>query len=95
LRTNVVDLEDILQVEKAAFTVIFFTVVICWFVKKPLSNLCSVKEKESLKNLLKMDITMEKLFIDILEVNKQRRELLCVCYLWDQWLGGITTSGRK
>jgi hypothetical protein len=29
LRTNVVDLEDILQVEKAAFTVIFFTVVIC------------------------------------------------------------------
>lgn len=70
LRRNIVELEDILQVEKADFT-------------------------ESLKNLLKKEIRKGQLFIDILEVNKLRRQLLFLCYLWDQRLSFIATSGGK
>ncbi|KQJ98517.1 1-phosphatidylinositol-3-phosphate 5-kinase FAB1A [Brachypodium distachyon] len=70
LRRNIVELEDILQEEKADFT-------------------------ESLKNLLKKEIRKGQLFIDILEVNKLRRRLLFLCYLWDQRLSFIATSGGK
>ncbi|KAE8768958.1 1-phosphatidylinositol-3-phosphate 5-kinase FAB1A-like [Hordeum vulgare] len=50
---------------------------------------------ESLKNLLKKEIRKGQLFIDILEVNKLRRQLLFLCYLWDQRLSFIATSGGK
>ncbi|XP_037468277.1 1-phosphatidylinositol-3-phosphate 5-kinase FAB1B-like isoform X3 [Triticum dicoccoides] len=50
---------------------------------------------ESLKNLLKREIRKGQLFIDILEVNKLRRQLLFLCYLWDQRLSFIATSGGK
>ncbi|WVZ92657.1 hypothetical protein U9M48_038703 [Paspalum notatum var. saurae] len=50
---------------------------------------------ESLKNLLKKDIRKGQPFIDILEVNKLRRHLLFLCYLWDQRLKFIANSGGK
>lgn len=50
---------------------------------------------ESLKNLLKTDMRKEQPFIDILDVNKLRRHLLFLCYLWDQRLKFIANSGGK
>ncbi|CAL5001812.1 unnamed protein product [Urochloa decumbens] len=50
---------------------------------------------ESLKNLLKKDMRKGQPFIDILEVNKLRRHLLFLCYLWDQRLKFIANSGGK
>uniref|UniRef100_A0A0E0AW40 1-phosphatidylinositol-3-phosphate 5-kinase n=1 Tax=Oryza glumipatula TaxID=40148 RepID=A0A0E0AW40_9ORYZ len=70
LRRNIMELEEILQIEKADFT-------------------------ESLKNLLNKEIRKGKPFIDILEVNKLRRQLLFLCYLWDQRLIFIANSGGK
>ncbi|KAG8087483.1 hypothetical protein GUJ93_ZPchr0010g10302 [Zizania palustris] len=70
LRRNIMELEEILQIEKADFT-------------------------ESLKNILKKEIRKGQSFIDILEVNKLRRQLLFLCYLWDQRLIFIANSGGK
>ncbi|TVU05669.1 hypothetical protein EJB05_48841 [Eragrostis curvula] len=50
---------------------------------------------ESLKNLWKKDIGKGQQFIDILEVNKLRRQLLFLCYLWDRRLTFIANSGGK
>ncbi|KAG8047616.1 hypothetical protein GUJ93_ZPchr0008g12981 [Zizania palustris] len=70
LRRSIMELEEILQAEKADFT-------------------------ESLKDLLKKEIKKGQPFIDILEVNKLRRKLLFLCYLWDQRLIFIANSGGK
>lgn len=48
-----------------------------------------------MKNLLNKEIRKGKPFIDILEVNKLRRQLLFLCYLWDQRLIFIANSGGK
>ncbi|XP_062195651.1 1-phosphatidylinositol-3-phosphate 5-kinase FAB1B-like isoform X2 [Phragmites australis] len=70
LRRNIVELEEILQAEKADFT-------------------------ESVNNLLKKDMRKGQPFIDILEVNKLRRQVLILCYLWDRRLIFIENSGGK
>ncbi|GJN03665.1 hypothetical protein PR202_ga21136 [Eleusine coracana subsp. coracana] len=50
---------------------------------------------ESLKNLRKKDMGKGQQYIDILEVNKLRRQLLFLCYLWDRRLTFIANSGGK
>lgn len=62
---------------------------------KLFSDYWSFDSQESLKNLLKKDMRKGQPFIDILEVNKLRRHLLFLCYLWDQRLKFIANSGGK
>ncbi|GJN16079.1 hypothetical protein PR202_gb03029 [Eleusine coracana subsp. coracana] len=50
---------------------------------------------ESLKNLREKDMVKGQQYIDILEVNKLRRQLLFLCYLWDRRLTFIANSGGK
>ncbi|XP_062192665.1 1-phosphatidylinositol-3-phosphate 5-kinase FAB1B-like [Phragmites australis] len=46
-------------------------------------------------NLLKKDMGKGQAFLDILEVNELRRQLLFLCYLWDKRLILVATSGGK
>ncbi|KAL6859399.1 hypothetical protein ACP4OV_017658 [Aristida adscensionis] len=69
-RRHIVELEEILQKEKADFT-------------------------ESVQNIRENGTKRGQPFIDILEVNKLRRHLLFLCYLWDRRLIFVSNFGGK
>ncbi|KAL6661587.1 hypothetical protein ACP70R_000971 [Stipagrostis hirtigluma subsp. patula] len=50
---------------------------------------------ESVKNIREKDTKKGQPFIDILEVNKLRRQLLFLCYLWDKRLILVENLGGK